>query len=124
MAFQETVERGAINARQTRGSGHVAGRSCDQARDVPLFKGRQCLLLRDGVRVARWQSGHSTDRGPEVDFLIERKLMNLNLRARLGEDCYVLDKILQLPHVATPRTRHKEIERVLGEFRRYFLRRS
>ena len=73
------------------------------------------------VRVTRWQHCRAACRRARVDFLVERKVVDLNLGAGLGKNGHVLDEILELAHIATPRTRSEEIQRVLAESRDFIL---
>src|SRR4051812_49614004 len=69
------------------------------------------------VRITRGQGSHPADRGAEIDFLIKRKLVNLNFRSRLSENGHVLHEVLQLTHVAAPGAGDQEVERIFAELR-------
>src|SRR5437660_529255 len=97
------------------GASHVAGCARDEPGDVVLLDRRQHLLLGDVIGVTRWQNSHDVAHRPKIHFLIEWKVVDLNPGARLGENGDVLDKILELTHVATPRARRQEVEGVLTE---------
>ena len=124
MALEQPVQCGSIHARQPCRARHVARCPGHQPSDVVLLECRQHLLFGDVISVARRQNAYSVAHGAEIDFLIEREVVNLNLGAGLPENGDVLDEILELADITTPRPRGEEVESIFAECRRGVLCRT
>src|SRR3954468_10481717 len=127
MTLQKPIERGSIDARQTRGAGHVARGARDKTRDVLLLEVREHMLLREVVRIVENILRYIARRGIREraarPILVQRQVVELDLAPGLCKHHEALDDILQLAHVAAPRARLEKLHRGVAEARKRIARR-
>ena len=72
MALEQAVQRGAVDARESGGTRHVARGAGHEPCHVFLLKGREHLILRNVIRVVHVDARHDPRVGEGVLLLVQR----------------------------------------------------
>ena len=113
VALQQSVERGAIDAREPRRSRYVARRPRDEPSDVLLLERSPARDPSPRDTHCRAATSASTSwivhAAAARPFLVHGQVVDSDFRIRLRQHDEMLDDVLQLADVAAPRARHQEL---------------